>query len=209
MAKTPKAVPAEPEGYDPYNARGQATPNPDPERERKAIFHINRRAYNEALAVKKAADAKLKNVAKTVKSDLGEHGLQQIKDYELAQTPEGQAALKAEIEARAQAMRFAGMPVNTQVDMFEDLAPLAERAFAAGEEAGMRGDTLANPYNEASAEGQEYARGWHAGQESIFAITKLRDEQAGGDTLIEGEAHSGDDPFAANDDAPATVEAAE
>jgi hypothetical protein len=177
------------------------------EQNRKALFHINRRAYKEALAVKKAADAKLKNVAKTVKSDLGEFGLQQIKDYDLAQTPEGQAALKAEIDARAQAMRFAGMAVNSQVDMFTDLAPLAERAFAMGEEAGMRGDSLQNPYNEGSVEGQQFAAGWHAGQEAIFAITKKR-EEAAADEIIKGSA-DGDDPFpdADNDDGEQRVAA--
>lgn len=185
MAK-PKAVPANPEPG--HNGEEQS---------RKVLFHINRRAYHEALAVKKAADAKLKTVGKTIKSDLGENGLQQIKDYDLAQTPEGQAKLKAEIDARAQAMRFAGMAVNTQVDMFEDLAPLAERAYAAGEEAGMRGDTLSNPYNEGSTEGQEFARGWHAGQEAIFAIKQKRNEE-GADDLIKG----GDPEFpdADNDD---------
>lgn len=180
MAKTP--VHAEPG----HNSKAE-------EVEALALFHINRRAYHEALAAKKAADAKLKNVGKTLKADLGEHGLQKIKDYDLAQTPEGQEKLKAEIDARTQAMRFAGMAVNTQVDMFADLAPLAERAYAAGMEAGMRGDTLSNPYNEASAEGQEYARGWHGGQEAIFAITKKRAD-ADADELIKGEGADPDFP---------------
>ena len=54
-------------------------------------------------------------------------------------------------------MRFAGIAINTQLDIFEDRAPLDDRAFRDGEEAGLRGDSLANPYNEASAEGQAYA----------------------------------------------------
>lgn len=191
--------------------KAAATPevghNADAEEQRvRALFHINRRAYNEALAAKKAADAKLKNVGKTVKADLGENGLQQIKDYDLAQTAEGQAKLKSAVEARAQAMRFAGMAVNTQVDMFEDLAPLAERAYAAGEESGMRGDTLENPYNDGSAEGQEFARGWHAGQEAIFAIKKLREEPPA--EIIKGEAHDPDFPDPDNDD-QASKQAAE
>ena len=177
------------------------------DQDRKVLFFIDRRAYNEALAVKKAADAKLKNVAKMIKSDLGEYGLQQIKDYDAAQTPEGQERLKAEFAAKAQAMRFAGMAINSQVDLFEDLAPLAERAYLAGEEAGLRGDTLSNPYNEGSVEGQDYARGWHAGQGALFEGIKKK-EAPPADELIKGPGAEGDDPFADNDD-DAQREAAE
>jgi hypothetical protein len=160
------------------------------EQDRKVLFFIGRRNYLAALAEKKAADAKLKNVAKTIKADLGENGVNQIKVYELAQTPEGQAKLKADMEAAAQAMRFAGMAINTQTDMFEDLAPLVERAYAMGEEAGLRGDTLSNPYNEGSPEGQQYAAGWHEGQVALFeGIKKLEDR----DELIKGGADA--DPF--------------
>jgi hypothetical protein len=101
------------------------------------------------------------------------------------------------------------MAVNAQVDMFEDLAPLAEKAFAMGEEAGMRGDTLANPFNESSTEGQEFAKGWHAGQHAIFAITKKREEAAASDQLIKGEGHSDEEPFADADNDDQAQQAAE
>lgn len=154
-----------------------ANHNEPSERDRKVLFFMSRNAYAKALATKKAADAALKNVCKTIKADLGEYGVSQIKAYEQAQTPEGQAKLDAELAAKAQALRFAGKPVNYQVDMFEDLAPLAERAFAMGEEAGLRGDTLSNPYNEGSEEGQRYAAGWHEGQGALAAgIKKLEPE---------------------------------
>lgn len=177
------------------------------ERDRKVLFHINRRNWLAAMEAKKAADAKVKLVGKAIKADLGEHGLHQIKTYEKAKTPEGQAEIK-EIQAiEQQAMRFAGIPVNTQLDIFQDLAPLAERAYLAGEEAGMAGETLSNPYNEGSTEGQEYARGWHEGQAALFAGIKKKEEAeaaaAQGDELI-GQADIEDDPF---EDAPA--EAAE
>ncbi|MBA3576212.1 MAG: hypothetical protein H0W39_01150 [Sphingomonas sp.] len=167
------------------------------EKGRKVLFFINRRHYLDALAVKKAADAKLKLVGKAIKEDLGEFGLDQIKTYEQAQTPEGQATIKAQMEATSQAMRFAGMPVGTQLDLLADRAPLDERAYRDGEEAGLRGDTLANPYNEASHEGQEFARGWHDGQGALFAGIKKKAEEASVDELIKGsDEDEGADPFA-------------
>lgn len=163
------------------------------EKDHKVLFFINRRDYLAAIAKQKAAAADLKRIGKQIKADLGEYGLDQIKTYEKAQTPEGQAELKAKQEAERQAMRFAGVPINTQLDIFTDRAPLDERAYRDGEEAGLRGDTLTNPYNEASAEGQEYARGWHDGQGALFAGIKKKEAAASGDELI--QAGDDGDPF--------------
>lgn len=164
------------------------------EKDRKVLFFINRRDYLEALAAKKAADAKMKLVGKQIKADLGKHGLDQIKDYDKAQTPEGQQEIKERVEASMQAMRWAGMPVGTQLDLLADRAPLVERAYRDGEEAGMRGDTLANPYNEASEEGQEYALGWHDGQGALFAGIKKK-EEAAADEIIKAADDEGADHF--------------
>lgn len=180
------------------------------EADRKVLFFIGRKNYLAALKAKKEADAALKNVAKVIKADLGENGLNQIKVYEQAQTPEGQAKLKADMEAATQAMRFAGMAVNTQVDMFEDLAPLVDRAFAMGEEAGLRGDTLANPYNEASPEGQQFADGWHQGQAALAAGIKKK--EAGPELIKAGEPETDDeDPFGDDEEGadPSSLAAAE
>lgn len=163
------------------------------EKDRKVLFFINRKDWLEAMTAKKAADAKVKQVGKAIKADLGKYGLDQIKAYEQAQTAEGLAELKARRDADLQAMRFAGVPINTQLDIFLDRAPLTERAYTEGEEAGLRGDSLSNPYNEASAEGQAYARGWHDGQGALFAGIKKK-EMAAADERIAG-ADSDDDPF--------------
>ncbi|PRD42096.1 hypothetical protein C5748_18245 [Phyllobacterium phragmitis] len=148
------------------------------EKDRKVLFFINRKDWLAAMEAKKAADAKVKQVGKAIKADLGKYGLDQIKAYEQAQTPEGLAELKARRDADLQAMRFAGVPVNTQLDIFLDRASAAERAFNDGEEAGLRGDTLANPYNEASPEGQAFAKGWNEGQGALFAGIKQKQEDA-------------------------------
>lgn len=164
------------------------------EQERRVLFFIDRKAYLDALAAKKAADAKLKNVCKTIKSDLGEYGLDQIKAYEKLQTPEGKAEITARHEAERQAMRFAGMAINTQLDIFKDRTPLIERAYRDGETAGLEGQTLSNPFNEASEEGREFARGWHDGQGALFAGIKQKEVDASPDEVIKGA--DAEDPFA-------------
>lgn len=204
MARTKTRV-NESETYDPYTSRGPAVApaksthpaNEISDKDRKVLFFINRKDYLEALAAQKAANARMKQVGKVIKADLGEYGLDQIKTYEKAQTPEGQAKLKARQEAERQAMAFAGVPINTQLDIFTDRAPLDERAYRDGEEAGLRGDSLSNPYNEGSAEGQGYARGWHDGQGALFAGIKKKEEAASGDELI--QAGDSDPGFADGD----------
>jgi hypothetical protein len=160
---------------------------------RKVLFFMNRNAYVKALEAKKAADAALKNVGKTIKADLGEHGLRQIKLYEQMRTPEGEAKAKAAMEADRQAARWAGLPVDTQADMFADLAPLDERAFEEGEEAGLRGDTYDNPYDVNSVAGRQFKTGWESGQAKLFAGIKQKEAEASTDEHISGA--DVDDPF--------------
>lgn len=165
-------------------AKNGAGDNSGVDKEHEALFFAHLRKYNKALADKKAADAAMKNVGKKVLAHLGDFGLDEIKDYLKAQTPEGQEELKARHEATLRALYLAGAPVGTQIDLFEDRAPLLDRAARDGREAGMRGDALANPYNEASEEGRAYADSWHAGQEAIFAITRKIEAEESGEELV-------------------------
>jgi ribosome modulation factor len=155
--------------------------------ETEVLFFVNRRSYLAALEAQKLANKAMKDVGKTIKADLGVNGLTMIKAYEKAQSPEGKAEIQARQEAERQAMGFAGIPINTQLDLLEDRMPLVERAFRDGREAGLRGDTLASPYNEGSAEGQEWIRGWHEGQGDLFKGIKAKEEKAA--ELIEGPGH--------------------
>lgn len=170
------------------------------EKDQRVLFFINRNEYVRLLEAKKAADAAVRNHGKQIKADLGEHGLRQIKLYEQMRTPEGEAKAKAAMEADRQAARWAGLPIDTQVDMFTDLAPLDERAFEDGEEAGLRGDTYANPYDENSQHGREFERGWKAGQAKLFEGIKQKQADAA-DELMKGHdvdddaGHDSDNPF--------------
>lgn len=159
-------------------------------KDREVLFFVDLRAYNKALAAKKAADAEMKRVGKVIKADLGDHGLVSIKTFLKAQTEEGAEELRAEAEAKAQAMAYAGSPSGYQFDLLEDRTPLIERAAIEGRKAGLMGDTLSNPYNEGSAEGQAYAEAWHAGQKDLFAGIRAKEEaEREAAELIEGPGH--------------------
>lgn len=180
MARTKQAVQADNDAAPAGHNSAQE------DKDRRVLFFIHRNEHVRLLAAKKAADAALKNHGKKVKADLGENGMRQIKLYEELRTPEGEERFKAQRAAGAQAAAWAGLPVNTQADMFLDLAPLDERAFADGEEAGLRGDTLANPYDVNSAHGRQFEAGWKAGQAVLFAGIKKMTVEASGDEHITG-----------------------
>lgn len=167
--------------------------------DKRVLFFIHRNEYVRLLAAKKAADAAIKNHGKKVKADLGDNGMSQIKLYEELLTPEGEAKFKARMEAERQAAAWAGLPIDTQIDMFENLAPLDERAFGEGEEAGLRGDSQgANPYDLNSEPGRKWAKGWEAGQAKLAEGFKKLVQPA--DEVIKGE-NVDDDPGFAEDEA--------
>lgn len=163
--------------------------------DRRNLFFVDRRFFLKAMEAKKAADAEVKRVGKMIKADLGEHGLLQIKAYEKAQTAEGKAELQGKQEAERQAMAWAGVPINTQLDIFTDRMPVIERAARDGEEAGLRGDTLDNPFATESPEGQAFAEAWHRGQGVLFAGIKKKEEEAVAPPPTSEDLIKGDDPF--------------
>lgn len=166
------------------------------DKDRRVLFFVNRKDWLKAMEAKKAADAEVKKIGKVIKSDLGPNGLDMIKAYEKAQSAEDKDAMLERRRDLDLAMSWAGIPINTQLDMFEDRTPLVERAYRDGEEAGLRGDTLRNPYNEASEEGQAFAKGWHDGQGALFAGIRKKEEAAQSDELLKAGDDS-DDPFEA------------
>ncbi|MBA8822295.1 hypothetical protein BRY73_02940 [Ochrobactrum sp. P6BS-III] len=157
------------------------------EQDRRNLFFVQRHRYLKALAAKKAADAELKNVGKSVKADLGPNGLDQIKLYEKAKTDEGLQAIKEKLEADRQALAYADIPINTQIDLFDNAGANDEKAYKLGLTAGLEGETLLNPYNEATQDGQDYARGWHEGQGILFAGIKQKEQPEPESELIKGE----------------------
>lgn len=128
----------------------------------QALFFNHKKTYAKALDEKKQTDAKFKNVCKVIKAEGSK-----LDDILLAialESDEGDATLKAKIEAQLRVARWMGSAVGTQFDMFEDRTPSVDKAFEDGKRAGLRGDDAKPPHAAASEQGQKWMHGWHNGQ---------------------------------------------
>ncbi|MCC8945973.1 hypothetical protein H8A97_12910 [Bradyrhizobium sp. Arg62] len=148
--------------------------------QRYSLLEQHRQQHERLLAAKKAADAALRNHGKIVKADLGKNGMDQIKCLIEASTPEGEAAIRARIEQDAQVLRWLGVPIGTQSDMFPDTdrTPIAERAFNTGKRQGLAGESCNNPHHVTTEAHREHNRGYAVGQEQLASkgFKKLEDE---------------------------------
>lgn len=144
-----------------------------------ALFFQHKRTYEAALEKKKLADAELRNAGKKAKADLGEYGVLQIKTAIELESDEGAKKLKERMEREYQVARWLGLPLGAQADLFGvDRRPADEIAENEGFQAGAAGLSLKVPdrYGPSTPNGQAFAKGWHKGQESIFAIKEKRGE---------------------------------
>lgn len=137
--------------------------------QRYSLLEQHRQQHERLLAAKKAADAALRNHGKIVKADLGKNGMDQIKCLIEASTPEGEKAIRARIEQDAQVLRWLGVPIGTQSDMFpsDDRTPLAERAFNEGKRQGLAGESCNNPHHVTTEAHRRLNEGYAAGQEQL------------------------------------------
>ncbi|QOZ25312.1 hypothetical protein [Bradyrhizobium sp. CCBAU 51753] len=149
--------------------------------QRYSLLEQHRQTHERLLAAKKAADAALRNHGKIVKADLGKNGMDQIKCLIEASTPEGEKAIRARIEQDAQVLRWLGVPIGTQADMFpsDDRTPLAERAFNEGKRQGLAGESCNNPHHVTTEAHREHNRGYGIGQEQLASkgFKKLEDNE--------------------------------
>lgn len=136
--------------------------------QRQGLTRQHSTRYFSLLQAKKDADAALKNHAKIIKSDLGDNGLLMIKLLKDLETDEGEARFRAEMEAKAQVARWAGMPIGQQGNLFEeDRRPIEDRALEEGKAAGMSGKDAKPPYAPGHPGYDRWMEGWHKGQEVL------------------------------------------
>lgn len=132
--------------------------------EARALFLQDVAKYERALEVKKAADADLRNVGKVIKSD--GFTLEQVKVAVAVKTPEGDAKERTKIRQALQAAVWAGVPLGTQLGMFDDpdRTPAVDRAYDEGKQAGMQGLTRRPPYSPELEQHDKWLTGWTDGQ---------------------------------------------
>lgn len=148
----------------------------DDDKQRIAIGH--KKAYQTALAAKKEADAKLKNVAKLAKAEITwTDGVALLKDMILLETDSGEAELRARAERARMAAIYMAAPLGSQFDFFDDRMPAVDRAYAEGKRDALAGEALRNTYDPSVPQFGRYAEGWHDGQRALIDAQKARDER--------------------------------
>lgn len=132
----------------------------------EALTNQHVQKYEKALAAKKLADADLKNACKIAKAD-GVH-LADIKAYIDAKTEEGQERLREQAERIARMARW--FEFATQASLFgedEDPAPVGNKSYRMGKEAGMNGEKAEVPTH---CDHETWMQGWHAGQAQMASL---------------------------------------
>lgn len=170
--------------------------------EQRALMLQHKKAYEAALAVKKAADADFKNTCKRAKAECGKGAVADIKDAIALEAPGGKMALEAEIARQHRVARWMGLPVGAEPIMFEmvDRRQAIDIAYDNGKAAGMAGNDMRSPHDPSVPQYQRWLEGWHDGQEIILsALGKVA--QPAPSEAKNGEDTS-DPPFAAPAEPP-------
>jgi hypothetical protein len=171
----PKVVPTSDGAATPEHNAAPVTQADLSEDQRQALFFRHRRDYKAVLAKKKETDAAFKQACKLIKSEGTE--LEDIKLSIQLEAEEGDAKLKARMEAQLRIARYMGSSVGTQFDMFAepDRTPSVDRAYADGKRDGLAGETARAIYANPSEQYERYMAGWHAGQAVCAAGIKQLD----------------------------------
>lgn len=164
-------------------ARKKGDPKPTPKQtaenisddQLQALFFQSKRDYEKSLGVKKKADADFKNTCKRIRAELGKRGVEEVKLAIALGEESGEQDAKASIESTMRVMRWMGIPVGTQADLFpdNDPTPIADRAFAEGRRHALGGEGRNNPHHLTTEAARSYEAGYDKGQgEKIAAGIK-------------------------------------
>ena len=137
--------------------------------ERYSLTEKHRKKYEDLLFVKNTALENLAEHRKIIREDLGAKGLADIKDLIALSTPEGEEAMKLEMERKARVLRWMQVPIGTNGELFgePDSRPITERAYNEGRRAGLAGEPHKNPHHQTNAAHDSYNDGFVQGQEAL------------------------------------------
>jgi hypothetical protein len=141
----------------------------DDERRALTLHHV--RLYEAAEAIVEKAKAERKAVADQAKADLGRGAMADVKDLIVARD---EKVIKADLERRLRIARWSGLPIGTQLAMFDFMPD--DRAAEQGKVAGMCGEVCQPPGHLTPSGQQRWIGAWHDGQAvlaSAFAKKKL------------------------------------
>lgn len=127
--------------------------------ERRALTLHHLKQYEAADALVEKAKKERAAVADLAKADLGRGVMADIKDLIIAKD---EKAVKADLERRMRIARWAGLPVGTQLAMFEFMPD--DIAAEEGKRAGMMGEQCQPPVHWPPSAHQRWIASWHEGQ---------------------------------------------
>ena len=140
--------------------------------ERRALTLHHKAAYEAADARVEMCKADRKAVADLAKSDLGKGAMADIRDL-IAAGDEDKT--KANLERMLRIARWAGMPVGTQLAMFDFMPD--DKAAEEGKTAGMEGMPCDPPRHWPPSAHQRWIEAWHDGQAVLASAFKKKREQ--------------------------------
>jgi hypothetical protein len=167
----------------------------------------HRQKYEILLAAKKKATNELQQFGVVVKADLGKYGLDQIKSLIEGKTPEGETAIKARIERDMQVLRWMGVPIGSQADLFPtvDRTPIQDRAFAEGKRQGLAGESVNNPHHHTTEAHRKHLEGYEAGQAANASGIKKLDNTPKGSSPKDPNKEWRDDLAKQNSEVEASI----
>lgn len=180
----PKLAPVAPTGGRPGDNRTMEAINDD---QLQALTRQLAQKRSKLVAEEKTAKANRMNHDRLIKSELGEHGLKEIKLLEELETPEGEKEFKARREREMRVARWAGLPVGSQGEFDLDRRPIEEKAFEDGKRAGMKGDDCKPPHAPGTEAFDAWIKGWHEGQAVLAAGFKQKPADPGAPELLREE----------------------
>jgi hypothetical protein len=140
--------------------------------EARTLAFQHRDKYVRALAGKKKADADFKNVCKSAKAEMGNGAVDIIKDLIALQDPEGEATIRADLQRRADAMRWAGLPLGAQIELAlgeVDRTPGVDRAFDEGKKASAENKPAQPPHDPSTPQYRAWMDGYSEHQTTLAA----------------------------------------
>jgi hypothetical protein len=168
MVRKPKTKPDVPGADAAIPEAGHNSKLSDNELRTLAFQHRDK--YAKALAKKKVADADFKNVCKVAKAEMGRGAVDIIKDLISLEDPEGEAELRAKLQRQADAMRWAGLPIGTQLGLMLDGAdhqPSVDRAFDEGKKQSAENKPAHAPYPPETPQYRAFMDGYSEHQSSL------------------------------------------
>lgn len=127
----------------------------------RALHFNHKKLYEEELALKKAQDAKFRNVCKLIKSEGG--SVDEIKLAIQLDTPEGEKAAQAKIEQQLRVARWNGADFGHQFALLPE-TPSVDRAFEEGKIAGLKGVPKKPPHDSSVPQFKRWMEGYDDGQ---------------------------------------------